>query len=192
MDDLKKTLCCGCTLVSIVATGFLILFSFSSLDANEYGLNYSRITKTIDKQVFTSGYHFLGFGHSFIKFQSTVQTMEFSGTAGNRSPIQSRTEDGLQITFKATVQFQLQQGKLLDLYMKYGEGFRSPCEKHVIETLNDAATRYDANSFFMSTDSINTKMRDDLQITLTKECFADVRFFQISGVDLPNKFESAI
>ena len=76
--------------------------------------------------------------------------------------------------------------------MRYGEGFKSPCEKHVIETLNDAATRYDANSFFTSTDSINTKMRDDLQITLNQECFADVRFFQISGVDLPNKFESAI
>jgi hypothetical protein len=50
--------------------------------------------------------------------------------------------------------------------MKYGEKFRSPCEKHVIETLNDAATRYDANSFFTSTDSINTKMREDLQVTL--------------------------
>ena len=90
------------------------------------------------------------------------------------------------------MQFQLQQGRLLDLYMKYGEGFRSPCEKHVIETLNDAATRYDANSFFTSTDSINNKMRDDLQGTLNRECYADVRFFQISGVDLPNKFENAI
>lgn len=76
--------------------------------------------------------------------------------------------------------------------MKYGENYRSPCEKHVIETLNDAATRYDANSFFTSTDSINTKMRDDLQITISRECYADVRFFQISGVDLPNKFENAI
>ncbi len=76
--------------------------------------------------------------------------------------------------------------------MKYGEKFRSPCEKHVIETLNDAATRYDANSFFTSTDSINTKMREDLQVTLQTECFSDVRFFQISGVDLPNKFEGAI
>jgi len=76
--------------------------------------------------------------------------------------------------------------------MKYGEAFRSPCEKHVIETLNDAATRYDANSFFTSTDTINTRMREDLSKTLSVECFADVRFFQISGVDLPNKFENAI
>lgn len=76
--------------------------------------------------------------------------------------------------------------------MKYGESYASPCEKHIIETLNDAATRYDANSFFTSTDVINTRMRDDLQVTLNDECYADVRFFQISGVDLPNKFENAI
>jgi len=76
--------------------------------------------------------------------------------------------------------------------MKYGEGYQSPCEKHVIETLNDAATRYDANSFFTSTDTINTKMRDDLQLTLNAECYSDVRFFQISSVDLPNNFENAI
>jgi hypothetical protein len=76
--------------------------------------------------------------------------------------------------------------------MKYGENYRSPCEKHVIETLNDAATRYDANSFFTSTDSINTKMRVDLATTLARECYADVKFFQIASVDLPNKFENAI
>ncbi len=81
---------------------------------------------------------------------------------------------------------------LFPLYMKYGEAYRSPCEKHVIETLNDAATRYDANTFFTSTDTINTRMREDLALTLSTECYADVRFFQISGVDLPNKFENAI
>jgi regulator of protease activity HflC (stomatin/prohibitin superfamily) len=119
--------------------------------------------------------------------------MEFSSQrTANRPPIESRTEDGLQITFKATVQFQLQMLNLFKLYMKYGENYKSPCEKHVIETLNDAATRYDANSFFTSTDTINTRMREDLALALSTECFADVRFFQISGVDLPTKFENAI
>ena len=193
MDDPKTAICCCCSITTLVAVGVLAFFSYASLDAMEYGLDYSGITKTIDDQPYASGYHFIGFGHSFIKFPSTVQSMEFSTErTANRPPLVSRTEDGLQISFKATVQYQLQQGKLYQLYMKYGESYKSPCEKHVIETLNDAATRYDANSFFMATDTINTKMRDNLQITLNNECFADVRFFQISGVDLPNKFENAI
>ena len=193
MDDLKKGICCFCTLTTIILTGILVFFSYASLDATEYGLDYSAITKTIDKTVYSSGYHFLGFGHSFVRFPSTVQSMEFSTQkTANRPPIQSRTEDGLQITFKATVQYQYQMLNLYNLYMKYAESYRSPCEKHVIETLNDAATRYDANSFFTSTDTINTRMREDLALTLSNECYADVKFFQISGVDLPNKFENAI
>jgi hypothetical protein len=177
-DDPKKAICCCCSVTSGLALGILAFFSYASLDATEYGLDYSGITKTIDNQIYTSGYHFLGFGHSFVKFPSTVQSLEYSSSNNaNRPPIKSRTEDGLEIQFKATVQFQLQQGNLYKLYMKYGEQYRSPCEKHVIETLNDAATRYDANSFFTSTDAINTRMREDLQVTLTSECFADVKFF---------------
>ena len=76
--------------------------------------------------------------------------------------------------------------------MKYGSDYKTPCERHVIETLNDAATRFDANSFFTSTDTINTYIKDDLNKTLFIECYADIKYFQMSGVDLPNKFESAI
>ena len=192
-DNPKKAICCCCTLTSVVAIAVLGFLSFSSLDATEYGIDYSSITKTVDKNIYQPGYHFLGFGHKFIRFPSTVQSMEFSSErSSSRPPIQSRTEDGLMITFKATVQYQLKSESLFDLYMKYGESYENPCEKHVIEALNDAATRYDANSFFISSDTINNRMRDDLQVTLSAECYADVRFFQISGVDLPNKFEAAI
>ena len=73
--------------------------------------------------------------------------MEFS-SSNSKQAIQSRTEDGLDIKFKATIQYQLKSGNLYDLYMKYGENYAKPCEKIVIDTLNDAATRFDANRFF--------------------------------------------
>jgi len=51
--------------------------SFHSLDYNEYGLDYSSITKTvkfnynrenkISPDPRSAGFHFLGIGHSFIK-----------------------------------------------------------------------------------------------------------------------------
>ena len=192
-DDPKAAICCCCTVTALIAIGVMTFFSFSSLDAFEYGLDYSGITKSLDSSVYTSGYHFLGFGHTFLRYPSTVQSMEFSNDRNaNRGPIVSRTEDGLQISFKATLQYQMQAGKLFDLYMKYGDDYKSPCEKHVIETLNDAATRYIANQFFTSTDTINNEMRNDLTKTLLAECYSDIKFFQISGVDLPNKFEEAI
>lgn len=71
-EDPKQAICCCCTLTAVVAIGVLVFFSYSSLDAYEYGLDYSGITKTIDTNVYGSGYHFLGFGHSFIRYPSTV------------------------------------------------------------------------------------------------------------------------
>jgi hypothetical protein len=76
--------------------------------------------------------------------------------------------------------------------MKYGSEYKSPCEKFVTETLNDAATKFDANSFFTSTDTINSDLKQELNKTMSVECYADIKYFQMSGVDLPNKFENAI
>jgi len=47
-DDPKKAICCCCTVTSLVAVGLMVFFSYASLDATEYGLDYSGITKTID------------------------------------------------------------------------------------------------------------------------------------------------
>lgn len=92
--------CCCCTAVILVV--IFLFMSFSSLDAQEYGLDYSSISKTIDNQVYTSGYHFLGFAHSFIVFPTVLQNMAFSkDSSADRAPINSRTEDGVTITFSA-------------------------------------------------------------------------------------------
>ena len=193
MDDPKKVIGCCCCVTAVIAIAGLVFFSFSSLDAQEYGLDYSSISKTIDDKVYTSGYHFLGFAHSFIVYPSVVLNMEFSNdVAADREPIESRTEDGVPLSFKASFQYLLDANRLYDLYMRYGENYRPPCERFAVDILNDAATKHDANSFFTSQDEITTKMQQALNATLANECFAILQDFQLSGIDLPNKFEDAI
>lgn len=48
MEDASKAICCFCSVTTLVALGVFLFFSFASLDAYEYGLDYSRITKTLD------------------------------------------------------------------------------------------------------------------------------------------------
>lgn len=128
VDDPKQAVCCCCMLTALIAVGVFVFFSFASLDAYEYGLDYSGITKTVDSTVYPPGYHFLGFGHKFLVYPSTVQNMEFSiESQADRPPIVSRTEDGLMITFKASFQYLLMSNKLYELYMRYGEDYRTPC-----------------------------------------------------------------
>lgn len=192
-DDSKKAITCCCCLTALITIGIVAFFSYSSLDVNEYGLDYSSLTKTIDRQYYGSGYHMLGFGHSFIRYPSTVLNMEFSNeNNADRPPIQSRTEDGLLIQFRASFQYKLLPDRLYDLYMKFGEDYRGPCMKYAIETLNDAATKYDANEFFNSSQLITTRMMDDLNRTLDTNCYSSIQFFQLQNIDIPDKYQDAI
>jgi hypothetical protein len=104
--------------------------------------------------------------------------MEFSneGTA-DRPPIISRTDDGLMITFKASFQYILMPNMLYSLYMRYGEDYVTPCQKYVLDTLNDAATQYDAFSYFSQSDQIRLDMMKVLNKTLAEECYANLQFF---------------
>jgi hypothetical protein len=72
MDDPKSLVCCCCTLLGVLSVLALVFFSYASLDASEFGLDYSAITKTIDPKIYGSGYHYLGFGHTFIRYPATV------------------------------------------------------------------------------------------------------------------------
>lgn len=70
-DGTKGAICCCCTLFAIVSIVVLVFLSYSTLDASEYGLDYNSIAKTIDPKYYGSGFHYLGFGHSFIRYPST-------------------------------------------------------------------------------------------------------------------------
>ena len=69
-NGLTTCICCSvCLLVVMVI--ILLILSFSSLDVNTYGLDYSPITKTIGAAPLGSGFHYLGFMHKFIVYPAT-------------------------------------------------------------------------------------------------------------------------
>ena len=92
--------------IFIVTGTVLIILGFSSLQATEIGLDYSWISQTVDKKTYENGLHYLGIGHSFIKFPKQVQLIEFSKNRGaNGKPLQSRTKDGLEVNIEISFQF---------------------------------------------------------------------------------------
>jgi len=97
------TKCCVCGCCSfVVLTVVMILMSIASLPVNTYGLDYASITKTINPNVYTSGWHYIGFMHKFIQYPATMQTLDFSDSAGaHRGSIEARSNDGLMVEFRA-------------------------------------------------------------------------------------------
>lgn len=138
----------------------LLILGFSSLDATEYGLDYSWLSKTIDPIARFNGLYFIGIGHSFIKFPRNIQTIEFSqDRAANRPAIESRTSDGLEVILEISFQYTLQPENLYRLYNYYGFDYSSTFQNIAIDVLTEEATGYTAYDFFMN----RGKIKDDFQ-----------------------------
>jgi len=177
-----------------VGGAILIILGFSSLKSTEIGLDYSWIAKDVNKKTYENGLHYLGIGHSFIKFPRQVQTIEFSKNRNaNGKSIQSRTKDGLEVSLEIAFQFTLDENKLYSLFEIYGQEFYLKVFTNIaIDVLTDQTTHYTAYDFFNKRAVIKTDFETVLKKQFLTRCFSDVNFLQLITVDLPNPFENAI
>ncbi|CAD8047988.1 unnamed protein product [Paramecium sonneborni] len=182
--------CCG---ISSFILFLMIILSFSSLDYNEVGLDYSSITKTISPKIYSAGIHFLGIGHEFITFPKTVQTVEFSDDkSADRKMIHSRTSDGLEVVLEISFQYTYNLTQLYSLYATYQTKHKPILIRQSIDILSYVATQYSAYDFFMDRQNIGIAMQAALDDLFEKELYCNCEFFQLRSVDLPNDFENAI
>ena len=192
-NESMKGLCACICVISCITGIVLIILGFSSLEATEYGLDYSWLSKTISPQVLGNGLYFLGIGHSFIKFPKNVQTVEFSKELNaNRNAVESRTLDGLEVTLEVSFQYVLQPENLYKLYNKFGNEFKRVIQNVAIDVLTEEATSYTAYNFFMDRGKIKDDFQKHLDQRLNITCFSNVVFLQLRSVYLPNLFEQAI
>lgn len=76
-----------------IVSALLVFFSaWGTLEFTEIGLDYNSITRSVGDEAYSPGRYYLGVGHAFLKFPSTVQNVQFSKTADGRSPDGSRGE----------------------------------------------------------------------------------------------------
>jgi hypothetical protein len=188
-----KYLCYIICALFIVVGGILLIFGFSSLEATELGLDYSWVTKNVDSTIYQNGLHFLGIGHSFVKYPKMVQTIEFSNDRGaDLKSLQSRTQDGLEVVIEVSFQYQIDSSKLFPLFNAYGEQYKEVFQNIAADILTEESTKFTAYQFFNNKAMITNDFKDKLNIQYQLECFSSVIFLQLRKVDLPNPFEEAI
>jgi len=191
--EIMKYVCGCCCTCTCLCSFLLIIFGFATLEATEFGLNYSWISKSISPIVKENGLYFIGIGHSFIKFPKTVQTIEFSNSkTANQGPIQSRTSDGLEVTLEISFQYILQKDQIYNLYTKYGKNYNYIFQNIAIHSLTEEATKYTAYNFFMDRGKIKDDFQSELDKIFQNLCYSNIQFLQLRSVDLPNLFEASI
>jgi hypothetical protein len=105
---MARTFVILCSILSLTALVAIILIacSFSVLNYNEAGLNYSSWFKVIENKTYEHGIHFIGLGHAFHRYEISLTTIEFSKDKSATLPmIKCRTRDGLELDLEVSLQY---------------------------------------------------------------------------------------
>jgi len=186
----STTLVGVCCAIVVIPSVIMIVVSFSSLHATEWGLDYNGITLSIAREPYDAGLHFIGLGHSFIRFPNTYQNLAFTNT--DNDLLHTRTSDGLPLTLGVSFQYTLMRAQLYDLYMDYKEDYHRVLFNVASHIIANTASNYTAYNFFNDKQSIALAMQQSLQVYVSTHLHLNVESLQIILVELPTAFEDAI
>merc|ERR1711935_528978 len=184
---------CSILSLTILVAVILIACSFSVLNYNEVGLNYSTWFKVIENETYPNGIHFIGLGHSFHRYEISLTTIEFSNDKGATLPmIKCRTKDGLELDLEISLQYKVVANRVYDVYTTYGENEKIIMNRVILDVISDTSTMFTSNDFFTKRAEIQNTMKTDLQIQVKDKTFHEVVFFQLRSLNLPDAFENEI
>lgn len=188
-DDERTFVGCSVFCCLIIIGSILLGVSFSVLEPNEVGLEYNANTLKLYTELYRGGRYFLGVGHSFVKFPTTMQTIKFSGS----DAILGRTKDGLAVEMSISLQYKyiLDAASLRKLYIDFAENHLTAYIKIARSVIRDVASEYTAFQFFAERTIIGAKMQVEMNNALAK-VYSTVPALQLLNVELPIAFSDAI
>jgi len=195
-------------MLSVCGLAFLLaivslLFGVANIEVTEYGLNYSKVSRTVEPKTYTSGRYWIGPFNYFVRFPAVVKTIQFSDASlqydlmsQNRpnEMLRSRTSDGLDVNIELSFQYQLLPNELFELYTKLGGApdYHNLFVRIAVDILTETATLYSATEFFVERTKIGKKMETLLKEQFESRLYATIFSFQLRAVQLPSEFEEAI
>lgn len=186
-----------------VAAAAVGVLGFSGVEITEYGLNYSLVTRKAKNRTYGSGRYWISPVNYFVKFPSTVTTIQFSdtrlqtdltSTEKGEEELRSRTRDGLDVNIEISFQYQLMPEKLYELYTTLGPypNYHNTFVRVAIDRLTESATKFSATEFFNDRTRIGKEMEALLKKDFQEFLYSHIFSFQLRSVGLPPPFEDAI
>lgn len=191
---------CIAAVIALAVVGFI---SFKTVEITEYGLNYSLVGRKAENRTYRSGLYMIGPVSYFVKFPSTVTTIQFSeksmqsdltSAEQGEDELRSRTRDGLDVLIEISFQYQLMPEKLYDLYTTLGPypNYHNTFVRVAIDRLTESATKFSATEFFNDRTLIGKEMEALLKRDFAAFLYSNIFSFQLRSVGLPPPFEDAI
>lgn len=182
---------CFCCLA--VVSLILVLVSFASIEVTEYGLNYSWVANSIEEKGYDSGRYFTGLGHHFIKFPSTVVTIQFSDESdSDATTLHSRSKDGLEVELELSFQYQINLEDLPKLYHKFGMAYHETFVLMATDELALRATSYTGKEMIVKRTEVGNVFEGNLTLVMKAQGYVDCVNFQLRAVGLPTEYDNEI
>lgn len=82
--------------------------------------------------------------------------------------------------------------KIFDIYTTFGDNMQTVLLRIALDSISDVGTTFKAIDFFTNRTSISADMKKTLDARLQRDLHAEVVFFQLRSIDLPDPYEQSI
>lgn len=176
----------GIILLIMVPTFFF--GSTDKVDTTEVAFKRNKISGKVDfSRTYDTGFYWKGFFNKFIKFDTTLQTIEMK----EGSILSARTKDGLSISLDVSFQYRIQPDNAQLIYMDYLLKYEDTYLRVARDSIRDVCSVFNAIDFFNNRTYIGDVMFEQVSSDLNT-LYADVGLLQLRNVDLPDSFEKAL
>jgi len=179
--------CIACVaFVGLLAFVIGMSVSYALLSPLEAGVKMNTLSQSIDPKFYSQGRHYIGPMHKFIKYPTTLQTIEFSRRSGSDAPpLKVASGGGQLMVLEISFQFRLMTSQLSQLYKAYEQKYRGKFMSIAETELKNHAPRYSPTQFFENRIQIAETMHTVLNQRFKADFFASVEHFQLMGISPP-------
>lgn len=165
MGNTRTTCCCVGTTALLITAFTLIGVSLRKLSSTEYGVSYTKYSKKLAEAAKQGGLHAGPPGFKFIKFPSTYITVDLPEST-------CVSQDGLEVKFKVTFQYQMPEEWLIPAILKYRDFEKW---EEVVTAAGNSAVQHSCSLFSISNFQnkrgvIQTTMEQNLRHKLEYIC----------------------
>ncbi len=181
----------GAIILVIVLIVTLIVGNPERVKYDQFGIKENVFNGKIDdSQVYTEGLHWVGVSNNLILLSNTFHTIAFMEDEGNS--LNTRTQDGLDLTLEVSFQYRLIIDGLIELYKQFKGEYEGQITRVARDVLRDIASAYTGVSFFTNRTQIGNAQQEALNEALTSEYAVEIGDFQLRQIDLPDEFEQRL
>lgn len=173
----------GAVVVMIIA---LVASSLKRLNSYEVGIQYDQIWKKLKEDPFNEGLHLGPVGYTFIIFPSVFKSIEFTN-------LKCLNKDGVHITLDVSYQYRARPTELNTVINQFKDhdGYVTILENAGETAIHEACSLFNTTQFQSERGKFQESVGQKL-INKYDGLYCDVSEIQVSNINRPGEYESAI